>query len=172
MPGRHAFELRPLREVGTPEALGIFCGTRTGLVTTRGYIRLFEQMWGTPNVETTDPFCAAGKVLAYSMTMGGSGCGNSYVEDDIGSAAMYLYIGDNQGETRPVYFGMVNDWRVRNGAKMVVVDPRQTVTATKADRWLPIRPGTDMALGLAMSQHILAAGLQDQKFFDEDLRSQ
>ena len=80
---------------------------------------------------------------------------------------MYLYIGDNQAETRPVYFGMVNDWRIRNGAKMVVVDPRLTVTASKADRWLAIRPGTDMALALAMCHHILDNRLHDERFCAE-----
>ncbi len=47
---------------------------------------------------------------------------------------------------------------------MVVVDPRLTVTASKADRWLAIRPGTDMAMALAMAHHILANGLHDQRF--------
>ncbi len=63
-----------------------------------------------------------------------------------------------------MYFGMVNDWRLRNGARMVVVDPRLTVTASKADRWLAIRPGTDMALALALCQHILANDLEDKAF--------
>ena len=114
-----------------------------------GYTRLFAQAWGTPNHEGTDPFCASGKNVAYELTQGRIGSGNSYTPEDIGSAQLYLYLGDNQAETRPVYFGMVNDWRLRNGAKMVVVDPRLTVTASKADRWLAIRPGTDMALALA-----------------------
>ena len=82
----------------------------------------------------------------------------------MGSAELYVYLGDNQAETRPVYFGMLNDWRLSNGAKMVVVDPRRTVTAVKADRWLGIRPGTDMALGLAMAHHILSNKLHDLYF--------
>ena len=159
-----AGKLRAIRDAAGPEALGIFCGTRTGLLAIRGYVRLFAQLWGTPNVETTDPFCAAGKNLAYFMTLGASGCGNSYTEDDIGSAELYVFIGDNQAETRPVYFGMVNDWRVKKRIKMVAVDPRLTVTASKADRWLAIRPGTDMALGLALAHHILAESLHDQAY--------
>jgi anaerobic selenocysteine-containing dehydrogenase len=59
---------------------------------------------------------------------------------------------------------MINDWRIKNGAKMVAVDPRLTATASKADRWLPIRPGTDMALGLALAHHIIANNLHDAKF--------
>ncbi|MGE5129016.1 MAG: molybdopterin-dependent oxidoreductase, partial [Sphingomonadaceae bacterium] len=146
------------------EALALFIGTRTGMLDYLGYTRLFAQLWGTPNHEGTDPFCASGKNVAYELVQGRIGSGNSYTPEDIGSAEMYLYLGDNQAETRPVYFGMVNDWRLRRRAKMVVVDPRLTVTASKADRWLAIRPGTDMALALAMCQHILASNLEDTAF--------
>ena len=59
---------------------------------------------------------------------------------------------------------MVNNWRIRNGARMVVVDPRRSVTASKADEWLAIRSGTDMALGLAVAHHILGNGLEDSDF--------
>jgi len=156
--------LKRLRDAHGPEALALFIGTRTGMLDYLGYTRLFAQLWGTPNHEGTDPFCASGKNVAYELTQGRVGSGNSYTPDDIGSAQMYLYLGDNQAETRPVYFGMVNDWRIRNSAHMVVVDPRLTVTASKADRWLAIRPGTDMALGLALCQHILARGLHDERF--------
>lgn len=159
-----ATKLSATRKVYGPEALAIFAGTRTGIITKSGFIHIFSQMWGTPNVEGTDPFCAASKNVAFKLTQGRIGAGNSFTPDDIGSARMYLYIGDNQAETRPVYFGMVNDWRIRNNARMVVVDPRLTATATKSDRWLPIRAGTDMALGLSMIHHIFSRGLHDQRY--------
>ncbi len=159
-----AEKLKGVRDKWGAEALALFIGTRTGLITKNGYVRLFQQMWGTPNIEGTDPFCATGKSVAYDLVQGIVGSGNSYTPEDMGSAEMYLYIGDNQAETRPVYFGMINDWRIKNRAKMAVVDPRYTVTASKADRWLPIRPGTDMALGLAMAHHILSSGLHDRAF--------
>jgi len=159
-----ADRLRKIRETHGAEALALFIGTRTGMLDYLGYTRLFAQLWGTPNHEGTDPFCASGKNVAYELTQGRIGSGNSYTSQDIGSASLYLYIGDNQAETRPVYFGMVNDWRLRNGAKMIAVDPRLTVTASKADRWLAIRPGTDMALGLALCRHILASNRHDERF--------
>ncbi|MPY72656.1 MAG: molybdopterin-dependent oxidoreductase [Alphaproteobacteria bacterium] len=159
-----AGRLEKVRADYGPEALALYVGTRTGIVTRNAYAHLFSQMWGTPNIEGTDPFCAAGKNLSYTITQGTVGSGNSYTPGDLGSAEMYLYVGDNQGETRPVYFGMINDWRIRNKAKMVVVDPRLTVTASKADRWLAIRSGTDMALALAMAHHILSNDLHDKKF--------
>lgn len=162
-----ADKLKALRDEFGGEALGMFVGTRTGILTKSGYTRLFAQMFGTPNIEGTDPFCAAGKSVAYQLTHGTVGSGNSYTETDLGSAQLYVYIGDNQAETRPVYFGMINDFRIKHGAKMVVVDPRLTPTASKADRWLAIRPGTDMSLGLALAHHILKRGLHDRKFCDE-----
>lgn len=159
-----AEKLGEVREDFGADALAIFTGTRTGTLTNKGYLRMFAQMWGTPNVETTEPYCSAGKNVAYHLVQGVGGSGNSYVESDLGAAELYVYIGDNQAETRPVHFGMINDWRLKNGAKMVVVDPRFTVTASKADRHLPIRPGGDMAFALAMAWHILRHDLHDAAF--------
>ena len=156
-----ATRLSWVREEFGPEALAIFSGTRAGIITRNGYIRLFTQLWGTPNVEGTEPLCASGKNLAYRLVQGSLNTSNSYTPGDIGSAEMYLYVGDNQAETRPVYFGMINDWRVANRSKLVVVDPRLTPTASKADSWLAIRTGTDLALGLAVAHHILANSLED-----------
>ena len=159
-----AEKLKKVRDQYGAEALAMFIGTRTGILDYRATTKMFAQLFGTPNKDGTDPFCASGKNVAFEITLGSIGSGNSYTENDLGSAELYVYIGDNQAETRPVYFGMINDWRIRNGAKLVAVDPRLTATASKADRWLPIRPGTDMALGLALAQHILANNLHDAQF--------
>jgi len=159
-----AEKLTAVREAFGSEALGVFSGTRTGTLTNAGYLRLFTQMWGTPNVESTEPFCSSGKNLAFNLTQGGGACGNSYTPTDIGTADLYLYVGDNQAETRPVYFGMVNNWRLKSGARLVVVDPRRSVTASKADAWLAIRPGTDMALGLALCHYLIEQDLIDHDF--------
>lgn len=51
-------------------------------------------------------------------------------------------------------------------AKLVYLDPRFTVTAAKADRWLPIRPGTDLAFYLALIHVLIAEGLYDREFVE------
>ncbi len=159
-----AARLEAVRAQYGSEALAMFIGTRTGILDYRATTKMFAQLWGTPNKDGTDPFCASGKNVAFELTQGDIGSGNSYTENDLGSAQLYVYMGDNQAETRPVYFGMINDWRIRNGAKMVAIDPRLTATASKADQWLAIRPGTDMALGLALAYHILREQLHDIQF--------
>ncbi len=162
-----AAKLQDVKDEFGPESLAIFAGTRTGTLTRRGYIRLFTQLWGTPNFGDTEAFCSEAKRVSFHATLGAGGSGNSYTEGDLGRAALYVYFGDNQAETRPVHFGMINNWRLKNNAKMVVIDPRMTVTATKANQWLAIRPGTDLALALALAHHILAHDLHDQRFCED-----
>jgi len=159
-----AAKLQGVKDEFGPESLAIFAGTRTGTLTRRGYIRLFTQLWGTPNFGDTEAFCSEAKRVSFQATLGAGGSGNSYTEGDLGRAALYVYFGDNQAETRPVHFGMINNWRLKNNAKMVVIDPRMTVTATKANQWLAIRPGTELALALALAYHILARDLHAQWF--------
>ena len=137
--------LKPVRNTRGSEALALFLGTRTGMLDYLGYTRLFAQLWGTPNHEGTDPFCASGKNVAYELTQGRIGSGNSYTPEDIGSAKLYLYLGDNQAETRPVYFGMVHDWRLKNGAVMGVLHSPAPGTAPKGAPWPGSRPGTARA---------------------------
>jgi anaerobic selenocysteine-containing dehydrogenase len=56
---------------------------------------------------------------------------------------------------------------IKRGTKLIVVDPRETETAKKADIWLQIRPGTDDALALSMIHVIIQEGLYDSDFVNE-----
>ncbi len=159
-----AHRLSEIRDRHGSEALAIQAGSRTGVLNIIGAIPLFAGLWGTPNVAATEPYCDLGKGVALNLTQGTGVMASVYTEEDIGSAGAYVYIGDNQAETRPVNFGMVNDWRLRRGAKMIVVDPRLTVTAAKADTWLPIRSGTDLALGLGIIHYLFEHELHDRDF--------
>jgi anaerobic selenocysteine-containing dehydrogenase/Fe-S-cluster-containing dehydrogenase component len=162
-----AEKLSRVRKQYGAESLAIQSGSRTGVLNIIGAIPLFAGLWGTRNVATTEPFCDLSKGLALGLTQGMGHMANIYSEDDIGSAELYVYIGDNQAETRPVNFGMLNDWRIGNAAKMIVVDPRLTVTASKADEWLAIRSGTDMALGLGIIHFLFDQNLADLDFCEE-----
>ena len=72
--------------------------------------------------------------------------------------------GSNPGESVPLNnMRRIMDAKER-GARLVVIDPRFTVTASKADEYLGIRPGTDAALALGMMHVVLEKGLQDEAF--------
>jgi len=159
-----AQKLSAVRDQYGSEALAIQSGSRTGVLNIIGALPLFAGLWGTGNVAATEPYCDLGKGVALNLVQGTGVMANVYTEEDIGSAGAYVYIGDNQAETRPVNFGMVNDWRLQHGAKMIVVDPRLTATASKADAWLPIRSGTNMALGLGLIHYLFKYNLHDEAF--------
>jgi len=55
---------------------------------------------------------------------------------------------------------------IANGARAVIFDPRQSATAAMAAEWIPIRPGTDIAVALAMIHSIIRNELYDKAFFE------
>ena len=92
---------------------------------------------------------------------GAGGGTSSYREAE--EADIILLWGSNAREAHPIYFHHVLKG-VRNGARLVVVDPRRTVSAQWADSWLGLDVGSDIALANAMGREILAAGLENREF--------
>jgi len=76
----------------------------------------------------------------------------------------YLIVwGKDPSLTWPPYYKYIRRAR-EHGAKMVVIDPVRNKTAEEADEWIPIRPGTDMALALGMANLIIAERLYDADY--------
>ena len=74
-------------------------------------------------------------------------------------AEVLFVIGANVGECAPITTDYI--WRARdNGAKLIVADPRLTPISRNADLYLPVRPGTDLALLMAMLHVIIRDGLR------------
>jgi molybdopterin-containing oxidoreductase family molybdopterin binding subunit len=72
--------------------------------------------------------------------------------------------GANPGESQPLnLMRPIMDAKAR-GARLVVIDPRFTVTASKADQYVGLKPGTDAALALGLMNVIFEKGLQDEAF--------
>src|SRR5215470_1220426 len=64
---------------------------------------------------------------------------------DIKNANVVVEMGGNAGDAHPCGFKWVIEAKIENGAKLVVIDPRFTRSASVADFYAPIRPGTDIA---------------------------
>jgi predicted molibdopterin-dependent oxidoreductase YjgC len=73
--------------------------------------------------------------------------------------------GSNARETHPILFHHVLKG-LRNGGRLVVVDPRRTTTAQWADMWLGLDVGSDIALANAVGREILAHGLENRTFIE------
>lgn len=95
---------------------------------------------------------------------GVGGATSSYQE--LHDTDLIILWGSNARETHPIIFHHVLQG-VRNGAKLVVIDPRRTSSAAFAHRLLQVRVGTDIALANAIGRLIIEEGLAHEKFIEE-----
>ncbi len=86
--------------------------------------------------------------------------------NEIEDAACILSIGSNTTVTHPV-IGLRVKKAARNGAKLIVANPRRIELCSVADVWLRHRPGTDVALLMGMARVIMDEGLVDSSFIEE-----
>ncbi len=133
-----------------------------GSGTTRGtapYLNCFLTAFGSPN------FMAPSNMSGGPIVMGSlatSGFGMS--DPDFSHSRCILLWAHNPEKSWPgLYMNDVRDG-LQKGAKLIVIDPRGTRLARKADIWLQIRPGTDVALALCFIHTILENNLYDQDF--------
>jgi thiosulfate reductase/polysulfide reductase chain A len=156
-----AHELNKVKEKYGPQAL-VMIGHGTW---EKPYHRL-SHAFGTPN--TTSPvfgLCCGPRGVANMMIAGRDLTGNETI--DLENCKYFLMMGRNVTES--LHNGETLGWidGVANGAKVVYADPRYTITASKADEWLPIRPLTDHAFLLALIHAVIKGGLYDKQFVAE-----
>jgi sulfite reductase (NADPH) flavoprotein alpha-component len=114
-------------------------------------------------IESNSRLCMSSAATGYKQSLGADGPPGSY--DDLDHADVFLVIGSNMADCHPILFLRMMD-RVKAGAKLIVVDPRRTATAARADLHLAVRPGTDMALLNGLLRLIIDAGDIDREFID------
>jgi len=86
--------------------------------------------------------------------------------DEVAGAKCILLIGSNIATSHPIIELEVKK-AVRNGAKLVIINPRRIDTALWAHKWLQLRPGSDVALLNAMAHVILKEGLENKQFIQD-----
>jgi sulfite reductase (NADPH) flavoprotein alpha-component len=120
----------------------------------KGYLRGLH-------IESNSRLCMASAGTGYKQSLGADGPPGSY--EDIDAADLFLVIGSNMADCHPILFLRMAD-RLKQGAKLIVVDPRRTATADRADLYLPIRPGTDLAFLNGLLHLLVEAGAIDAAF--------
>ncbi|MDD5806832.1 MAG: molybdopterin-dependent oxidoreductase, partial [Eggerthellales bacterium] len=120
--------------------------------------RRFLNQFGTPNGFHNALLCWIPTFMAETCVAGWSP-----FETDLGGAKSLILWGMNPGASSLP--SMKGYWDlIQAGMKTIVVDPRYSETAAKADMWLPLRPGSDAALALAMLNTIITERLYDKQF--------
>lgn len=115
--------------------------------------------FGSPNQVRHPSVCLASVNLAYSVTFG------TVPSFDLLNSKYIIMSGANRLESfvTPDTMDLIESAEYRK-AKFIYLDPRFTVTASKADEWYPIRPGTDLAFMLAMLNVIVGENRYDKEF--------
>jgi len=124
-------------------------------------LRKWVSLWGSNNCDHQARICHSTTVAGVANTWGYGAMTNSY--NDMQNSKAAMYIGSNAAEAHPV--SMLHMLHAKEtGTKMIVVDPRFTRTAAKADEYVRIRSGTDIAFLFGMLHHIFKNGWEDKKF--------
>ena len=127
-------------------------------------LRKFVSYWGSNNCDHQARICHSTTVAGVANTWGYGAMTNSY--NDMQNSKVALYIGSNAAEAHPV--SMLHMLHAKeNGCKMIVVDPRFTRTAAKADEFVRIRSGADIPFLFGLLYHIFKNGWEDKKYIND-----
>ncbi len=123
----------------------------------------FLEAFGTGTVGNHTSICEGGKWTAQELTWGAH-----YDMNDVEHTNMILNFGCNFYETHTSHVQLAQRAveAQAKGAKMVTFDVRLTNTGSRSDEWIPIKPGTDGAVALAMCNVIMNKGLYDKDFIE------
>lgn len=114
-------------------------------------------------IESNSRLCMASAGAGYKQSLGADAPPGSY--EDFDHTDLFVVMGANMADCHPILFLRMMD-RVKAGAKLIVVDPRRNGTADKAHLYLPIKPGTDLALLNGWLNWLLQNGHVDAAFID------
>jgi anaerobic selenocysteine-containing dehydrogenase len=154
--------LGKIRERYGPQFISFHRGQAPGWDTALDYVERLMNALGSPNLFTHGHLCFTPRAIAHRATYGG------VPEPDFDNAKCILLWGFNPAYTSlPNYARRVMEAKSK-GAKLIVVDPRLTEMAAKADLWLRPLPGTDLALALGMAKVIVEERLYDSEFVRPD----
>lgn len=153
-----ADKLNEIKEKNGPEAV-VFT-SKSG--ESHGQMVNFACSYGSPNIFSHWSCCPITEKIAVPHTFGAS------PSRDYGSAKYILNFGHNLFEGIDISkTKKLAQVAASEGTKLVVLEPRFSVVASKADEWLPVRPGTDLAFVMALIHVWLRDGKYDKKFVEE-----
>ncbi len=155
-----AARMKQLRDESGPDAL-YFVGSSKHSNEQAYLLRKFVSFWCTNNCDHQARICHSTTVAGVANTWGYGAMTNSY--NDMQNSKVALYIGSNAAEAHPV--SMLHMLHAKElGCKMIVVDPRFTRTAAKADEYVRIRSGTDIPFLFGLLYHIFKNGWEDKAY--------
>jgi assimilatory nitrate reductase catalytic subunit len=158
-----ASRLRQIQDRYGPDAVAVYGGA--SLTTEKAYLlgKFARVALGTRHIDYNGRLCMVSAGVAYKNAFGVDRSPNPWA--DIPRADVLLVAGSNVADCSPITTDYI--WRCRDrGGKLIVIDPRMTPITRNADLYLPVRPGTDLALFMGILHVILRDGLENRSFID------
>jgi anaerobic selenocysteine-containing dehydrogenase len=122
---------------------------------------LFARQFGTPNYAAHGGFCSVNMAAGMIYTIGGSFW--EFGGPDLERAKLFVMLGTAEDHHSNPLKIAISKFK-RDGGRFISVNPVRTGYSAIADEWIPIRPGTDGALLLALNHELIAQGLYDREF--------
>ncbi|WP_405868615.1 molybdopterin-dependent oxidoreductase [Streptomyces sp. NBC_00005] len=160
--GETARRLRSVIDEHGPDAVAFYVSGQMSLEAQYLANKLAKGFVRTNQIESNSRLCMASAGTGYKLSLGADGPPGSY--QDLDKADVFFVIGSNMADCHPILFLRMMDRVKSAGAKLVVVDPRRSATAEKADLFLQIKPGTDLALLNGLLHLLYENGHTDPEF--------
>ncbi|MFI6647218.1 molybdopterin-dependent oxidoreductase [Streptomyces sp. NPDC050529] len=160
-----AGRLRAILDEHGPDALSFYVSGQMSLEAQYLANKLAKGFVRTNRIESNSRLCMASAGTGYKLSLGADGPPGSY--EDFDHADAFFVIGANMADCHPILFLRMRDRIKSAGARLIVVDPRRNATADKADLFLQIKPGTDLALLNGLLHLLVANGHTDEAFIAE-----
>jgi len=125
------------------------------------FFSFLAESYGSLNTVRHPTLCLASVIQGWSSVFG------TYPDADMTNAEFVIMLGANRAESIVTPDTIDFQKNRPKGQQIVYVDPRFTFTAAKADKWYPIKPGTDLAFILAITNVIVEEGLYDKDFVEK-----
>lgn len=122
---------------------------------------LFAKQFGTPNYAAHGGFCSVNMAAGMIYTIGGSFW--EFGGPDLERSKLFIMLGTAEDHHSNPLKVAISKFK-RQGGRFISINPVRTGYSAVADEWVPIRPGTDGALLLAIIHEIIAKGLYDREF--------
>lgn len=159
-----ARRLRAVIDEHGPDAVALYVSGQLSIEAQYLATKLAKGFLRTVHLESNSRLCMASAGTGFKQSLGSDGPPGSYTDFD--HTDLFFVIGSNMADCHPILYLRMLD-RVKAGAKLIVVDPRRTATADNADLYLPIRPGTDLALLNGLLHLLVQNGDTDREFIAE-----
>ena len=144
------------------DAMAVYCCAKATNEDNYLLQKMYRALFRTNNVDHCTRLCHAGSVVALQQAIGSSAMSNTASQVMLND--VFIVTGSNTSENHPIIALQMKEAVRKNGAKMIVVDPRRIELVDFAELWLPLKPGTNVPVFSAMAHVIVKEDLVHHEF--------